>query len=287
MELLLGRQPAGLALSVDGQSLYVADLAASPNGAIIRLAAGTGAVQDRLSSRDLPFSLTLDSDSIYWTERGSGAVFKAPLVLGGSTATLLATGQAQPYGIALDTQNVYWANEGTNNILRVSKAGGSRTEIAGSQGTPHGLVVDNSLVYWANSTEGTIRAAPPGAGTISLVASVAMPEALVIYQNEVYATTASTVSRVTGTSRRDIVTGQTRPIGLAFDNGFVYWTNRGTAPDYTDGSVMRMSLSGSGTPEVLARGDTWAKSPWSIVVDAGYVYWTTFTPNGSVWQLPK
>lgn len=286
-ELLLGRQPAGLALSSDGQSLYVADFAANPNGAIVRLAPRTGVVLDRVPNRDSPVSVAVDSDSVYWTERASGAVFKNPLVLAGSTPTVLANGQAQPYGIALDAQNVYWTNEGTNNVLRVSKGGGSRTEIAGSQGTPHGLTVDSSLVYWANTGEGTIRAAPLGGGAITLVASVTMPEGLSIYQNEVYATTASTVTRVTGTRQREIATGQTRPIGLAFDNTFVYWTNRGTAPDYADGSVMRMSLSGTGAPEVLARSGGWAKSPWSIVVDAENVYWTTFTPNGSVWRLPK
>jgi streptogramin lyase len=276
--------PAGLALAVGGGALYVANLATAANGGqIIRVTLPS--TTDRLPNRESPFEIAADADSIYWTERGSGGVIRATLALGNPTS--IAVGQTQPYGIALDDQYVYWTNEGTNDVLRVPKAGGARTQIAGAQATPHGIVVDSSLVYWANQSDGTIKATPPGGGAINLVAgSLTMPEMLAIYQNDVYATTATTVAKVTGQARRIIATDQKSPVGLAFDNGFVYWTNRGTAPGYTDGSVMRMSLS-SGSPEVLARSNRWATSPWSIVVDSQYVYWTTFTANGSVWRLPK
>jgi len=69
-----------------------------------------------------------------------------------------------------------------------------------------------------------------------------------------------------------LASGQLEPTGIAVDGNYVYWTNKGTTPEYLDGTVARLPLAG-GIVEVLA---TAQGGPRTIVADATHIYWLNF-----------
>ena len=60
------------------------------------------------------------------------------------------------------------------------------------------------------------------------------------------------------------------PLGLVLDAGVLYWTNHGTPPAFTDGSIMKMPASG-GAPVTLAAN---VANPLFLAVGGGNVFWT-------------
>lgn len=72
------------------------------------------------------------------------------------------------------------------------------------------------------------------------------------------------------------------PGGLAIDDAYVYYANKGTPPAFTDGTIYKVSKSG-GAPIALATGQN---TPISVTVGGGRAYWTNggqiSQPNGSV-----
>ncbi len=67
-----------------------------------------------------------------------------------------------------------------------------------------------------------------------------------------------------GGARQVIVTGR-RPMGVALDQGFLYWT------DFVAGTVERMPRGG-GPVQVVARDES---HPSHVTLDDTFVYWTT------------
>jgi hypothetical protein len=75
----------------------------------------------------------------------------------------------------------------------------------------------------------------------------------------------------TGGVTTTLASGQVEPIGIAVDDGRVFWTNSGFPgyPSY-DGTVLSVAKTG-GSVVTLASGQGWASG---IAVDATDVYWT-------------
>ncbi len=199
-----------------------------------------------------PFSIAVDSTSVYWIQEGNGpavgTVMKVPL--GGGTPLTLASAQAAPLRLTIDSTNVYWTNGGsigTNSgdgaVLKIPLGGGALTTLASGQFSPSGIAVDSTNVYWTNgglnngSATGTVMKVPLGGGTPT-----------------------------------PIVSGQVNPGPIVVDSTSAYWL--------ANGMVMKVPLGG-GTVTTLASGS----SPVAIAIDSTSVY---YTDNGMVTKItPK
>jgi hypothetical protein len=148
----------------------------------------SGGVADLFTGNPLPNGLAVDETSIYWVNRLDGQVKKADHDLGNPKA--LATGDI-PWDIAVDGTSIYWTEQGTGKVMKASKTDGSKpTIIATDAPGCRALAIDSTRIYWANKNDGTIKSAPLGGGTVTVVAP-----------------------------------GQHEPANLAVDASFVYWTD--------------------------------------------------------------
>jgi hypothetical protein len=73
-----------------------------------------------------------------------------------------------------------------------------------------------------------------------------------------------------------------KPVGLAIDHAFVYWTCAG-ARGGENGSVARVSTKGGGL-KVLVPALTGASG---VAVDWFHVYWTIDHSQGELWRADK
>ena len=65
----------------------------------------------------IPAGIALDTTHVYWVDRGSGLIRRAPK--GGGTAETLASGQSSPFAIAVNSRAVYWLDmDGSVMTLR-------------------------------------------------------------------------------------------------------------------------------------------------------------------------
>ena len=72
-------------------------------------------------------------------------------------------------------------------------------------------------------------------------------------------------------TRSVIAANQPGPLAVATDGSYIYWTLQGTAPGFTDGSVMRIPWNG-GAIENFAGNQT---QPWAIILTSSAAFWTT------------
>src|SRR5438128_1241496 len=84
-------------------------------------------------------------------------------------------------------------------------AGLAAVKLASGQCGASGIAIDDANLYWTNTDAGTVMMVSKSGGKPATLASK-----------------------------------QTEPAGIAVGGGVVYWTNHGTAPDFADGSVMRL-----------------------------------------------
>jgi hypothetical protein len=92
----------------------------------------------------------VDATNVYWTARGAGTVYQAPI--GGGAAITLASGQADPTGIVVDGPNVYFLDNFTPALFRVPVGGGPLVMMASNLGNPYTLVQDAKALYWDTPT---------------------------------------------------------------------------------------------------------------------------------------
>jgi hypothetical protein len=259
----------GGTIASNGSMVYWAD-GNFPTGHVGSVAV-TGAQPTTIAQTDEPIGVAIDATNIYWSTFGSsdnpvGTIVKQPL-LGGSP-TVLATGLATVGPIAIDDTNVYWSDM-FGAVAYVPIATGAVTTLVPAQytlpantildDTPAAIAVANGNVYWTSSP---LDGSSPG--TIDSVAT-------------------------TGGSVSVVATPATRPLGVAVDDTFLYWsevgtiteTGLGTPPTADQGSLSRVQLVG-GALQVLATGATYPVGP---VVSDNALYYASGNAASTIFRI--
>lgn len=210
-------------------------------------------------------SIAIGEKVVYWTssQLGTGT---ADLTLSGPSLPLFGSGA--PFSIALGTNDIVTTDVGdaptytaNGHVARNSLDGGAKPDLLTLPKRPRMVTVRHDVAYWTMEGNGTV------------------------YKHDL----TGTASNVT------LVTGLLSPMGIAVDDKFAYVTCQGTstvpdagvAPFSTDGTVVRIPLSGTcvspACPEVLADHQGW---PFGIAVDDQAVYWVN-RASGEVMELRK
>jgi hypothetical protein len=217
---------------------------------------------DLFANQPLPEGIALFGSKLYWTEFSpTGGIFSANTTDMDGEDVQVGVGN-YPVRIVADDEHVYWTNEGSagqadGSVVRYALSTAVTETIAANVDTPRGLTLDRTdeqttALYWTVFQEG---------GSVMRVS----------VDNGV-------LGEVT-----EVASGLSFPNGITVHtDGFVYWCNRG------DGSVMRVSNSGSGSPETIASGQ---RSPGALVVDDTSIYWlnegSAGQENGALMRIAK
>lgn len=133
------------------------------------------------------------------------------------------------------------------------------------------MVVRGGYVYWLRPVErrGTLeRVRVDGSPVETIASGLDHPAALAVGDTHAYVTEpdAGRIERIAldGGARQVMATGH-RPLDVALDQGFVYWT------DFVAGTVQRMPRGG-GPVQVIAPNEG---HPSHLALDDAFVYWTT------------
>jgi len=143
---------------------------------------------------------------------------------------VLAGNQNHPARVTVDATNVYWVNLGTlpsfadSEIKQLPIAGGPEVTLASNQSTVFALAVDATDVYWC--TNGTSASGYADSTIMKVAIGGGSPQVL--------ATTQAAME-------------------LVVDGGVVYWTSAGTSPNYVDGAIYSIPVTG-GSPTAVATG---------------------------------
>ncbi|MCC6645178.1 MAG: hypothetical protein IT374_06365 [Polyangiaceae bacterium] len=132
------------------------------------------------------------------------------------------------------------------------------------------IALDASDVYW--TTASRLRRQPRTGGATSDLGAISGATALASAGGRLFiATSAGVVAcDLPGCTSRETL-GAGRPTALAVDASSVYWTDGGTPPDLTDGTVQRCGLFGCGAPTILTLGkNEW--NPSGVAVLGATVY---------------
>jgi hypothetical protein len=198
--LVTGVQPKGLA--VDGGNLYFAD----DLTAAIRVLPADGSAPPTTfaAGQDVPLYLTIAAGKVYWT-KGDGTLMMQPI--GGSAASVVASGLATPLGVGVSGSSVYVAEASTGSLLQIPIAGGSQVTLSttSTANFVEGLATDGQYVWVAYNQGGQIVQHP-----------------------------------LSGSPETAFVTNEGSPAGVALDASWVYWANQGS------GEVRKKPKSGGG-----------------------------------------
>ena len=126
--------------------------------------------------RDRPTAVTdlaTDGQYVYWSDTTDQTINR--IAVTGGTILVLAQSQYNPVRIAVDDTYVYWSNQLGEVCMRTVKDGTGTSEMAAAASSPYGVVLDAQNVYWVNQGDGTVRAAPKGVNSTSVVLADLLP----------------------------------------------------------------------------------------------------------------
>ncbi len=264
--------PTGL--TVDGNYVY---FASARSGFIKRVEKSGAAIPETLANNRTgwPRDIVMAAGNLFFTEgpyvyRLVPDGSKLPevwynMVWSSGTAWELATDSGQAGVTAAATSVMWWDPDYVMyGAAAAATVQGSKVE-QGGPGDPGDVVLDKSFFFWSRRGNGhnngyvraSTRSSSPTAATIATIG---------------------------------------HPVALAFDGSYLYWASAGIDDEATDdttdvkpksGSIYRSAyVTGTATwqaPQLLVKD---IQSPWDIVVDENWVYWTSYD-EGTVNKVLK
>lgn len=221
-------------------------------------------------------AIAVHDGSVYYAAPGKLGMVQTD---GGAPMTIFAAANTED--IAVDSANVFTTSEGVSTTVTILdlQLGGQRSTT--DQGSIlGGIAVDATHVYFALAS-GTIRSLDKLTLTVGPSLSLqASPEGVAVDENFVFWTNKGdgTVQRAATnlSASVSIASTQNSPHRLVLDTKNVYWANGG-------GTIMRVDKQGVGSPVILFSGPA---GPRGIAVDAEAIYWTNES-NNTVMKLAK
>ncbi len=189
-------------------------------------------------------------NSVFWATPGDGTIFKTPV--GGTTATIFASGEATPTNLLAETIDLLWLDAGTGELRIRAYDGTMASTVFTAQGHAVNLVRQQAGAYWIEQSTSTTS---HDGRVIFLHLGPGVGPAVPLAQ------------------------GLDGPNSLAVDADNAYWT------DGLDGTVLRVPATPAdgGAPFVVAKNQA---SPAGIQIEGAYVYWIDYDTR-TLYRAPK
>jgi hypothetical protein len=257
------------------------------------------------SNQDLPLTIQLVGDTLYWVNFGSaggrGSIMSLPTT--GGKPTEVVSGLTQAYGLQVDATNLYWGsldNMGKGLIEQRPITGGAVVTLVSDLTPPMGLIsqgvaqlpstqflaVSSTTVYFVTfgptGAQSIVDSVPIGGGSempfLTHLAgegdiSVVEAYALSVFGSSLYVISSNKdVTEIvsvplSGGPSKSVVSDLTFPLALAVTSTDVVWCD--DESDFTNGFVTVAAIDGSST-KTLGSG---LPAPWAVITDSGYAYW--------------
>jgi hypothetical protein len=273
------------------------------------------------ANQDLPFTLQIVGDTIYWINYGSGksagSIMSVPKT--GGSPKKVVSGLTQPYGLQFDQTNLYWeaiGETGKGIIEKFPIKGGTVETLASDLVAPMGMVsegiseipsaqllaVSDTDVYFATyDTSGDqsdidsvpIKGGPvapflthlAGEGSVAVVQAYALTlvgtSLFVIIDNLDFSGIIE--APLSGAPVKTLISDLAYPLAIAVTGKEVLWCD--DEANFANGFVNIASIGGSSF-KTLGMG---LAAPWSVVTDSENAYWANSGNSndfGSVQKAP-
>ena len=292
---LLANADSPMALAVLGDSVFWADYSIWRSHGSIWRVSKSGGVAENLASNINPLNIKADPTHLYWTNTVyNGSVQK--MSLSGGEILSLAGNIDLPSGLGFINDRIYFV-DGSGAVFSVAKVGGDQTlEIASTNGfSAARLTTSTSHIYWALADNSQPAYLIFRASAVDKVPTLLVSQGhlgdMAVDATHLYWTDMGVGGPDTGRIMKmrlddQVITvladNQPKPLAIAVDASFVYWTNM---IQIDGGNISKVPIEGS---EVTILADC-LDGPNDIAVDDTHVYWTNLGQydGGSVMRTPK
>ena len=238
--------PTRIALS-GAFAYYVQTTAPDPTNSNVRRVSVNGTSSSSAPVAGLrvqPSSIVVQSNIVYFTDKnGVYACDMNNTTSCGTSPDAVADRSFPCRGIVATTTRLAWLENGGVYACNRASCAGTVISLASGQHNAREMAVDGSTLFWTED----------GADDQT---------------GNVWSTSIEAAGTVT-----PVLCGLNHPQDIAVDGANIYVTNRGTSPDFTDGTVVRCARAGCGNkPTVMAKNQV---QPYGIALDATKLYWVT------------